>query len=508
VKDITLNAYLECLQQLHPPLGLVHVGAGSGIGLANYWRNWDINNVVLIEAEAHRYPNLQQSDLPATWHVLATAIAGTAMEAPWFCASNPAESGLLDLTALNGIWPNLQVTEVINIKPSPLADVLEQLPDSTVGQINWLVIDCLPGLTVLKGTTEHYLGQMDVLLVRVLLSVEPVDEALSEASLAAIAAYLSLQGFRLIAVEAGNHPAVGLAVFSKDWRHYLGVKLADQNARQIMLAQEKNLLENQMAVQLSESQTAAQHLQAQIDQLNGNSQVQNVAKAELESQLSALQGEREQWHVAQHHLQTQVTESQAQIQHLQAQTHALDGQNQEINAARTELESQLAALHDEREQWHVAQHHLQAQVTESQAQIQHLQAQAHGLDGQIQELTAARAELESQLAALHGEREQWHQTQHHLHTQLAEFQAQIQHWEHHTADLNNKLGESALLAEERLQQWQNAEQVSQEKNQRIAELEVEIQSTVTRQNMLQDEMLKAEAQIDLLKDVLLRDTGL
>ena len=43
---------------------------------------------------------------------------------------------------------------------------------------------------------------------------------------------------------------------------------------------------------------------------------------------------------------------------------------------------------------------------------------------------------------------------------------------------------------------------------RIAEMEAELAEFAHRQRLLDDEMIKAEAQIDLIKDVLLREPGI
>ncbi len=68
--------------------------------------------------------------------------------------------------------------------------------------------------------------------------------------------------------------------------------------------------------------------------------------------------------------------------------------------------------------------------------------------------------------------------------------------------------EQTLLATQRQQALTAAQQEATSLQQRIQQLEAEAQQTNYRQQLQQEEMIKAEAQIELIKDLLLREPGL
>jgi len=68
--------------------------------------------------------------------------------------------------------------------------------------------------------------------------------------------------------------------------------------------------------------------------------------------------------------------------------------------------------------------------------------------------------------------------------------------------------EQAKQAEEFLKQLEKMQQALQEKNKHIADLETKIAERTDREQLLEHEMIKAEAQLDLIKDVLLREPGI
>ena len=68
--------------------------------------------------------------------------------------------------------------------------------------------------------------------------------------------------------------------------------------------------------------------------------------------------------------------------------------------------------------------------------------------------------------------------------------------------------EQAKQAEEFQKQLEKMQQSLQEKNKRIADLETKIAERTYREQLLENEMIKAEAQLDLIKDVLMREPGI
>ncbi|MDO9105276.1 MAG: hypothetical protein Q7U57_09975 [Methylovulum sp.] len=479
MKEITLTTYLECFHKTLPPSGIVHIGAGGGVGISHHWRSWDIPCVVLIDAETSRYDWLKITEDKSLSYVFSETVSDHEAENTLYVATNPAETGLIPAEKLNRIWPNLETIETRDIKTTCLFTILDQLPQEFTKQINWLVIDCFPALAILKGATDKYLDQASILLLRVILDDNKVDDDLSEARLSVITPFLSQKAYRLIVVEESNHPAVGLALFSKDWR----VLLENVNDRYIDLSQVNADLEKLVAILNSEREHALQ-TQQQLQQQLVEAQVQNQAN---EQACLALQTRLDQ----------------------------LDEQNNLLSAAKVVLENQITVLNCEHEHTLQTEQQLQQQLVDAQALNQAneqaclaLQAQLDQLSEHNNQLDTTKTDLENQVAVLNGEREQLRQANHLLLQQLREVSAQHQHQEINLIDLGNKLSDAEKLAQERLQHIHDTEQALIDKNHRIAQLEAEIKETVTRQQMLNEEMLKAEAQLELMKDVLLRDPGL
>ena len=76
------------------------------------------------------------------------------------------------------------------------------------------------------------------------------------------------------------------------------------------------------------------------------------------------------------------------------------------------------------------------------------------------------------------------------------------------AALIGQRDEQARLATERQAALATQEQDIASKLHRLQQLEAENREHAVRQQMLQEEFIRAEAQIDLIKDLLLREPGL
>jgi len=74
--------------------------------------------------------------------------------------------------------------------------------------------------------------------------------------------------------------------------------------------------------------------------------------------------------------------------------------------------------------------------------------------------------------------------------------------------LFEKIDELEKLSASRQQKIQELEKILNNKNEIVTGLEAELKETRIRQQMFNEAMLKAEAQLDLLKDILLREVKL
>ncbi len=111
------------------------------------------------------------------------------------------------------------------------------------------------------------------------------------------------------------------------------------------------------------------------------------------------------------------------------------------------------------------------------------------------------AERQAQLQQVSQERDA--QTQ-----QLTESQAQLTHRQQKLSELEQQLKERQTKIESMIHTRDDQLRVISQQAQRITQLETEQSEMDARQNLLNEEMIRAEAQIDLIKDVLLREPGL
>lgn len=206
-----IRPWLDLLGQLYPPSGVLLVGAGSG---SSAWvqylmaANWP--SVTLIEADeatAHRLQAATHSQ--PSWQVLPHVIGPRTAPTPFYSASLGTESGLLEPESLRSLWPNLKTRQ----KQTRQAVALAELLQDTESAANWLLVDCLPALSIVQGLAEQ-LDAFDVIAARVLLNAAALPG--EAAGLPELQAHLSERGYRCLTTEASRHPAVGHALFVRD----------------------------------------------------------------------------------------------------------------------------------------------------------------------------------------------------------------------------------------------------------------------------------------------------
>ena len=91
---------LDIARRIAPPRRVIHVGAGQGQGAMHHWRDWDIAEAWLIDADSGRLPG---EYLRTGWRQLQAVVADTDGEADFYHYSNPAEDGLLSAESLTSL---------------------------------------------------------------------------------------------------------------------------------------------------------------------------------------------------------------------------------------------------------------------------------------------------------------------------------------------------------------------------------------------------------------------
>ena len=467
------NAWLQCLVQLAPPLGLLHVGAGGGTQPYPYA---SLSSLLAVEADAKQHARLQsQLHEHAHCQVVQAVVAAQDGKAEFFTLSQTLESGLCPSTDLKALWPNIKTLHAEALSTTSLQTLLAQAPAGPTGY-NWALIDCLPANELIQGAGDLVQG-WDVLVVRALKDA-PAGSSSAEKAMGLVALRQQLAAFDLefVAHEEENHPQMVRALFV---RNPAQQQFKDKATFTAALQEQTRLtIESQRTVTALQAQqrsleqeksnlTAAnEELTAARDQLGLQRDAEAQAKAEALAQRDLLAQDRASFAAARDEQAKLAAERQAALTNLQAQYEGLAEEKSNLTAANAELTAARDQLGLQRD-------------SEAQAK-----AEAQAQRDQLAQDKAALAAARDEQANLAAERQ----------AALAKLQAQ------HEGLAQEK---TALIAagEEMI----NA---ATSKQQYLQQLEAVNQENAFRQRMQQEELIKAEAQIDLIKDLLLREPGI
>ena len=196
-----------------------------------------------------------------------------------------------------------------------------------------------------------------------------------------------------------------------------------------------------------------------------------------------------------------VLEADAMLDVLPQDTNFSDSESRQVNQIR--YESKRARLRDAQKKCRLTERRTQiesqlkelARVRDEQAK---LAAERHT---QIEALKQAQAKLEQEKTALAGRHDEQARLAAERHTQIEALKQAQAKFEQEKTALTGRHDEQAKLAAERLKQINELQQQTQSRHAGEAELSA-------RQQMMHEEMVRAEAQLDLIKDMLLREPGL
>lgn len=351
-QNITIPIWLPLLRQLFPPTGIILVGAGSGHG---HWvpllSAWDAANVLLVEADESQCQHLsavvQAED---NWQLSQQLVAAKEGDAAFYRANNSAENGLLDPQLLRNIWPNIDIRDETVLPATTLA----ALQDDYALHANWLLVDCLPGVPILSGAGDT-LAQFDVVVVRMLLKDDVLDESLAHQR--TLDHFMVEQGFRCLVVEPERHPALGHGLYVRDFPSVAQQQFEqNQQLENDLLAVEKNAADT--AVQLETVTRVKLDKEKQAEELK--SQVVNLEQVKTE--LEKVAAEQKQQLAQKNKLADEqnsrirdLTEQLAQAVQLQEEQTRLAAERQTKIAQLTQARNEQAEL-----------------VVESQSQLQSL----------------------------------------------------------------------------------------------------------------------------------------
>ena len=215
---------LDFMRRVAPPTSVVHVGAGSGAAACRLWEEAAVEHLLLVEADAAKARELSTAAGRTRGWSAACALVGEhdGTDAAYHVTSNPSANGLVRVEELRAVWPNLRDLGAHAMPECRLDRLLDARQPHASPAPNWIFVDCLPALPVLKGAGS-YLANLDVVWARVVLDAQALR--IDGTSLAELTEFLVAQGFRPVDVVEGVHPALGDAFFFRDWRGWLEPKL-------------------------------------------------------------------------------------------------------------------------------------------------------------------------------------------------------------------------------------------------------------------------------------------
>jgi uncharacterized coiled-coil DUF342 family protein len=605
----TLPGHLDLLRLISPPQTIIHIGAGYGNGDMTAWREWQIPYALIIDADESRldWVNTQVPNNP-DWQVCCAVLADIDGEAEYYSISNPAEDGLLAAEQLTALWPNLQTNKQVTRQVTRLDSLLAKHPTTLLptSASLWTFIDCLSSLTILKGA-DKALEQSSVLCLRVLL--QPLPDQNTIGTLQDIEAYLQPYGYRCIQITESNNPAIGVALFVRDWQGLLAPELLKISHEKAAIVSEQLTLQQQLTQQTAtnnelnkqvhdlaktaeEQANLATEREARIDNLAQESTTHSQQAQQLQSQVDTLnqahtvlaeekttaiqsrdalsielatmtQSRDEQTQLAaerqaqietlaqeQNHQAQQAQQLQSQVNGLNQAHTVLAEEKNTVTQSRDTLSIELAAMAQSRdEQAHLAaerqtqietlvherNNHAQ-QAQENQLQVEALNQEKSGLielrdtlTNDIASLTQARDvqtnrvnECQNRLEAITQERD--HQVTHAqnlqsqvdalsqtnslLNQEKSTFAEQQEPLKNELAALKQSVDQQALSLSQSHTECEQLHNQLQQQEAIMANLKAHYSESDARQRLLNDEILKAEAQLELIKDVLLREPGL
>lgn len=350
--------WLDHLLGLLPPKAIRLVGAGKG---HSAWSQWLAEHshiaMTLVEADPGQFAVLQQQQAAGRWTnatLLNTVIAPKAGDVEFFTASLAAESGLLQPEALRTVWRNLHTVSTDVHAALDLPSLLQYEQDQFVDQ-QWLLLDCLPAAALLR-CAQVQLQHVDVVVARVLLAQ---DNALSIADAGVSLEELAdtLPGFILVALQADRHPALGYALFVRDYRGVaqqtqadLQMHLAKAQTEKAEILQKQELLAKSLqALQADLTKiTQARDTEAQARQVAQQSVVELQAQlAKVQTEKAELLQKQELLAKSQQALQSDLTKAvQARDAEVKAKK-ALQAQLEELKAEQQETRQRQTLLDEE-----------------------------------------------------------------------------------------------------------------------------------------------------------------
>ncbi len=445
-----MSALLECLDRLSgEPLGtVVHINPSLPEAIERY-AALGSQRVVFVSIDPDMLPLLHQAAAEhAGFEVCEAAVAAAPGPAHWLRYNVPTLNGLLEPTGLKQFYPRLQLLERVSVNTVSLQALLDRLQIATSAvRPNLLVLDA-PGTetVLLESLSAKVLASFAWVVVR------GARQGLYQSGVAAGAALSLLQQHYRSMHESGNTEPL--------WPTTL--------LRHDATAAERTAL--------------ATRLEA------------------LQAQLHDVTAERDEW---KRRADLQRVNDELREKERQAQLDTINQAKAAVDKTVDELSTRLETLRKAHDEQATQFKHAQFEADTATRQLAHRVSEVESLNSQLaqwkarfDEVARARDDLD-RLAADREAR---------LALSIKECEEQT-HWHHENAKWAKTLkaeneslnGVRDLLGVE----CDKLKRDRDEARERLSKLQSRLDEQATRQHRLDAEILRAQAQLDLVKEVLL-----
>lgn len=503
----SLGVWLNALAVVQRPMRIVHVGIGDAVSESSVWTSWSFTKALVIDAEPITSNVINANARPdAVIDVQSHVLADTEGTVDYFVASNPTENGLIDPSLLRMVWPSLTLSHQTQRDATTLdraaAEMLSVANDAYLEPL-WLIVDALPAVRILSGGSQ-LLEASSLVCVRALAEAgfrgEPVG-----ADLAAIDLCLEARGFERVVYLPSLNPKIGHALYAR--RPNLDAKSAGEIEALAELAKANQTAEA-LTSSLKQSSTNLQTLQAKLDATLLERDAAQVKTATLGSQLQEQTKARQ---AALQEKDTALKEKDIALKEKDTALKEKDTALQEKGTALQENEMALKATEAALQQFAKATQSTEALKASLQQSSTNLQAVQAKLDATLLERDAAQAmsatlgsQLLEQTKAKETALKEKETALKEKGTALQEKDAALKATEAASQQLAkaNKSNEELTAA---LKAKETALETERTQGQQLT---AENQELIHRQQLMNEELIKAEGQITLIKDLLLREQGI
>jgi hypothetical protein len=556
------QSVFNAARALFPPSTVVHLGAGSGQGTLHQWRQWDdVPSSLVVDTQANRLSWAQGWVNTGSGRLLsdATVSAADGQTVSLCHTSNPDETGLIGLPSLHFLWPQLRQIDSTGCQTRSLDSLISELVSAALSEEKnlWLLVDFFCAADFWMGASKALAHARVVVLRQTVKDIEGVEPA------KATAHRMVDLGFVCCASLESNHPGVVHVVYLRG----LAKDLEAAQTSNLALIQERYMQQRAKDEALEQRAQEAQAKEQALSQGETLAQEKAELLASLEAQQRAKDEAVEQRDLEAHakaqalsERETLALEKVALLAALEASQRAIkdalaqrdfeaQAKEQALSQGKTLAQEKAELLASLEASQRAKDQALAQRNQESKAKDQALsqrealaqekadlltsrdaEAKARSqLQGKLDAESNAKAVLAQELAALEArftsisaEKDTETKRKTELLAQrdilvqekaglaaAREFEMQAKSDAQGERDAKAKIISEQGDEMEKLRAEVAALRVDLEGAQlRAQTTENQNQNLHWRQDLLQDEMTKAEAQIDLIKDLLLREPKL